>query len=174
MGVDLRSSGSGNIGATNVSRTLGPWLGLITLVADVAKGAVPVFLARSALLDDRIVALVGLSTFFGHIFPIFARFRGGKGVATGAGVFLILSPAALGCAVAVFLIVVARFRIVSLASLSAGCALPLATALGGAFGPTRWAAVLVGVTLFGTHRDNLRRLADGTEPTIRSRRVRHK
>lgn len=163
-GVDVRASGSGNIGATNVARAAGLRLGLITLAGDVAKGAIPVLLAHAAGFGDATLMLVGLSVFYGHVFSIFARFRGGKGVATAAGVFLVLSPLALSGAVVVFALIARLTRIVSVASLSAGASLPLFLVLIGQRGTTLWTAVIIAVSLAATHRDNLRRLAQGKEP----------
>src|SRR5258706_115440 len=100
-GIDVRASGSGNIGATNVSRTAGLRLGLLTLVLDMLKGAVPVLVARSISPDGWLPALTALAAFYGHIFSMFVRFHGGKGVATAAGVFLVLAPKVLGAALVV-------------------------------------------------------------------------
>jgi glycerol-3-phosphate acyltransferase PlsY len=167
--VDVRSKGSGNIGATNVARVAGARLGIAVLLLDVAKGAVPVLIARAAGVTDAVVALSCLCAFFGHIFPIFARLHGGKGVATAAGAFLAAAPAAVGPAVAVFIAVAAASRIVSLASLAAVVSLPLFMALLGAPRPLLYAAVAVAASLFVTHRENLRRLRAGEEPRFRSR-----
>jgi glycerol-3-phosphate acyltransferase PlsY len=166
-GLDVRTSGSGNIGATNVARSLGARLGLVTLAGDLAKGALAVLAAGVAGGSPTLAVLCGLAAFYGHIFSVFTGFRGGKGVATAAGVFLCLSPAALAAALVVFAAVMARWRIVSLASLSAGSALPVSLALLGERGALLWASIAVAVTLFATHRDNLRRLAGGTETPFR-------
>jgi acyl phosphate:glycerol-3-phosphate acyltransferase len=167
--MDVRSEGSGNIGATNVARVAGARLGIAVLLLDIAKGAVPVLIARGVGVSSTVVALSCLCAFFGHIFPIFARFQGGKGVATAAGCFLAATPAAVGCAVVVFVAVVAFSRIVSLASIAAGLSLPVFTALLRAPRPLLWAAVAVAGSLLVTHRDNLRRLRAGEEPRFRSR-----
>ncbi len=145
-------------------------LGVVTLVVDVAKGALPVFLARAAGASTASLALVGLCTVAGHIFSIFARFRGGKGVATSAGVFLVLAPLAFAGALAVFAVAMALSRRVSVASLCAGGALPVLLAAAGDWGPRLWAGVAIACTLVLTHRDNLRRLAAGTEPRFAARR----
>jgi acyl phosphate:glycerol-3-phosphate acyltransferase len=167
--VDVRSEGSGNIGATNVARVAGARLGIAVLLLDVAKGAVPVLIARAAGVSAAVVALSGLCAFFGHIFPIFARFHGGKGVATAAGAFLAATPAAVGCAVVVFVAVATVSRIVSLASMTAGLSLPVFVAVLGAPRPLLYAAVAVAASLFVTHRENLRRLQAGEEPRFGSR-----
>jgi len=168
--VDVRASGSGNIGATNVARTAGLRLGLATLGADAAKGALPVVIARALGFDDVTQAMAGLASFFGHIFPIFARFRGGKGIATAAGVFLASSPLALGAALLLFLAVFAACRIVSLASLCAGVSLPITVALLDGRAPFMATAAIVAGSILLTHRENLRRLLSGTEPRFQPRR----
>jgi glycerol-3-phosphate acyltransferase PlsY len=167
---DVRSGGSGNIGATNVARTLGFRLGLVTLAGDLLKGALPVLALGAAGAGTGLAVLAGLAAFYGHIFSLFARFRGGKGVATAAGVFLAASPLAGLIAVLVFAGAFAKWRIVSVASLAAGSALPMGLVLLGDIGPRFWAALAVALTLFATHRDNLRRLASGTEPPLRIKR----
>lgn len=141
----------------------------MTLLLDLGKGVIPVYIATAAGLDDATAAVIGLGAVFGHIFPIFAGFQGGKGVATTAGVFFVLSFAATLATVAVFLLVYGRSRIVSLASLSAAVALPLAMLTLNVATPVLFSAVVASCTVFATHRDNLRRLADGTEPGRRSR-----
>src|SRR4051812_37053636 len=93
-GVDVRKAGSGNVGATNVARVAGKKLGLLTLIGDAAKGVLPVLLARRLDLDATVLGLVALAAFLGHLYPIFLKFRGGKGVATALGALLALAPAA--------------------------------------------------------------------------------
>src|SRR5690348_5365605 len=126
-GADVRSTGSGNIGATNVART-SPLLGLLTLVLDVLKGMAAVGIALALWPDTRTIAFVAaLAAVTGHIFPVWLRFRGGKGVATGLGSFVLLTPKAVLLAMAVFVIMLAAFRFVSLASVTAAVSLPLFT-----------------------------------------------
>jgi glycerol-3-phosphate acyltransferase PlsY len=170
LGVDVRASGSGNIGATNVGRTAGAWPGILTLFLDIAKGVVPVLVAGRYGAAPVGLVLVGLSAIFGHIFPIFSRFRGGKGVATTFGVFLALAPAAAGLALVVFAAVFLSTRTVSLASLSAAAALPLWLVSFGDSGPRFWAAAVVALLIAWTHRDNLRRLRSGDEAPFSVRR----
>ncbi len=169
MGVDVRASGSGNIGATNVARTVGLRFGLATLLVDVAKGAIPVLAGASLGAAPAGLAMVGVCAVLGHVFSFFVRFRGGKGVATAAGVFLVLSPLALAGACAVFALVAVVSRIVSLASLCAGLALPILIAFYSRAGPQLWAAIVVAALLVFTHRDNLRRIVAGAEPRFRAR-----
>src|SRR5258708_35282224 len=125
-GGDVRKSGSGNIGATNVARVAGPVPALLTLLFDFAKGAVPVWLAgRLSNESATWMMSVALAALIGHCFPIWLRFRGGKGVATAAGAFLVLCPPALLGSVILFLIVLFFWRYVSLASISSAAAMPL-------------------------------------------------
>jgi glycerol-3-phosphate acyltransferase PlsY len=170
LGIDVRASGSGNVGATNVGRTAGVWPGVFTLVLDVAKGAVPVLVAGRYGAAPAGLALVGLSAIVGHVFSIFSGFRGGKGVATAFGVFVALTPAAAGVALLVFAVVVAATRLVSLASISAAAALPVSLALLGDLGPRFWGAAAVALLIVATHRDNLRRLRSGDEAPFSARR----
>lgn len=165
-GVDIRGVGSGNIGATNVARALGPGLGVLTLLADCAKGAIPVVLARQFLADPLFLAAVGASAILGHVFSLFLRLRGGKGVATAFGVFLALAPAPAAVAAGLWALVYAAFRISSVASLLASLALP---ALAAAFGSDRTVLALAGIVavlLVFTHRSNLRRLFAGREGKV--------
>lgn len=165
-GVDVRAAGSGNVGATNVARTAGRAAGIITLVVDVAKGALPVSIARGLGEPPVTVALVGLAAVAGHLFPIFSRFRGGKGVATAAGVFLVLTPLALAVSFAAFALTIGAARIVSLASLVAVGILPVATALIGYPTSVLAVAVVIAVAVWIAHRDNIRRLLAGAEPSF--------
>jgi glycerol-3-phosphate acyltransferase PlsY len=130
---------------------------------DIVKGAVPVLLADRYGAASAGLALVGSSAIIGHVFSIFSRFQGGKGVATAFGVFLALAPAASGAALLVFAVVFFTTRMVSLASLTAAAALPLSLAIFGDLGPRFWVAVAVAMLIGATHRDNLRRLLSGDE-----------
>jgi len=168
--TDVRKTGSGNIGATNVARSIGLSAGILTLVLDAAKGAVPVWLVRHYFPDHAAFqVLAGLGALAGHCFPVWLKFRGGKGVATAAGVFLVLClPAALG-ALLVFALVVGFWRYVSLASVSAAAAMPLliyflwaphfAPPISVTVGSLAAAALIV-----YKHDANLQRLVEGTEP----------
>lgn len=170
MGVDVRLSGSGNIGATNVARTAGLRPALLTLTGDVAKGMVPALAARALLPDQRLIALVGVAAVFGHLFPVFARFSGGKGVATAFGVFLVLAPGAAGLAAVLFTAVAIATHYVSVASLAAAAGLPLLCAALGAAAPVGYAAACVATGIVVRHRENLSRLARGSEPKFQVRR----
>jgi len=168
-GVDVRRSGSGNIGATNVARTAGIRLAVLTLIGDIAKGFGPVVLARVLSPDPSLVIVVGLAAFFGHIFSVFLRFSGGKGVATALGVFVGLAPAAAVVCVAVFAVVAFATRYLSVASLLAAATLPLVTVAGSYAVRTRLAATVVAAVIVVRHRENLSRLWQGTEPKFATR-----
>ena len=122
-GIDIRKHGSQNIGATNVARLLGKKYGLITLVADIAKGYLPMaltgLLVRNSPQFPLVMSLCGAAVVLGHMFPIYLRFKGGKGVATALGVFFYLSPPAVACSLVVFVVAVATTGFVSVGSLSA-------------------------------------------------------
>lgn len=156
-GVDIREHGSGNIGATNVTRILGPKLGAIVLVLDAAKGALPVWFAIRQVGDPAAVCVVGAAAILGHCFSPFLGFTGGKGVATATGVFLVLVPRDVAIAIGVFALVLAWKRVPALGSLAgvaAMCVLTLAR------GDTE-IAVLALATFFllvYTHRENLAKL----------------
>jgi acyl phosphate:glycerol-3-phosphate acyltransferase len=169
-GVDVRRSGSGNIGATNVARTAGIRAAVLTLVGDVVKGFVPVMIARATLANPWLIAAVGLAAFFGHIFSIFLRFSGGKGVATACGVFFALAPTAATLCVAMFALTARLTGYVSVASMTAAVALPVGTVVCAYTPATAAAALIVAAAILLTHRDNLMRLRQGTEPTFRIRR----
>jgi len=168
--VDVRTLGSGNPGATNVLRTAGRWPALLVLLLDVAKGIVPVQAARRLGAPPELVAGSALAAILGHVFPLFFGFRGGKGVATGFGAFVALFPLAGGAALALWIVVVAATRYVSIASMVAAVAVPaLAWGLGrfGVEPPPSPAVLAIAVagaaTILARHRSNLRRLAAGSE-----------
>ena len=171
-GTDVRRSGSGNIGATNVARVAGPWLGLATLTADALKGWLPVYLARSfaapAAGAETWATAAALLAFYGHLYPLYTGLRGGgKGVATGVGSFILLAPWAVVGVLAVFLVVFFIGRRVSAASLAAAAVLPAAVFLTGHTGVVCAGAVIVAVFIFLRHAENIRRLRAGTEPEFR-------
>src|SRR6266849_1304533 len=125
-GADVRKAGSGNIGATNVARVAGPLAGVLTLVLDAGKGAGAVLLAERLSNDSATWMMIGaFAALLGHCFPVWLKFQGGKGVATAAGMFFVLSPRACIVAAALFLLVVIFWRYVSLGSVSAAAAMPL-------------------------------------------------
>jgi len=169
-GGDVRQSGSGNIGATNVARVAGPLPGILTLVFDAAKGAFAVLLAAHFTANSATaMMLAGLTAPLGHCFPVWLRFKGGKGVATGFGVFGVLCPLAALAAALLFVLVLVFWRFSSLASISAAAATPLLVYF--LWAPHHAPPLVVSFgTLFATaliiykHHANLRRLVEGTEP----------
>jgi len=200
QGADVRETGSGGTGATNVSRRAGKAAGVLTLILDALKGAAAVVIARLILgltifgafqrarphapmlgggnLGEHVlieyaswlVAAAGIAVIIGHIFPIWLRFRGGKGVATGVGVFLVLAPIAVAFAAVIFVLVVWLTRYVSLGSILAAATIPLFVLLQSAFsqtkdllGPEATAAVVGASLIMFAHRANIGRLIRGTE-----------
>jgi len=167
-GVDVRKAGSGNVGATNVARVVGKRQGIMTLLFDVAKGFLPVLFAQSMHLDSSIVALTGVAAFVGHLYPIFLRFKGGKGVATALGVFVAVAPLGTMILFVVFAAVFAASRIVSLSSMVAAACSPVVF---WSLSYTTGAVVMssfIAVMIVWRHRDNIKRLLAGTEPRFGS------
>jgi glycerol-3-phosphate acyltransferase PlsY len=162
-GVDIRATGSGNIGATNVYRTLGRSVGVLTLVGDCLKGLLPVLVAKHLGLADQWVAAVGLAAFLGHVYTIFLGFKGGKGVATALGVFLAVSPLAVLVAAGIFAALVWKWRYVSLGSITAAAAMPVLVALLERRPLLVGMSVLIAALVVYKHSENIRRLRDGTE-----------
>ncbi len=172
-GRDVRSLGSGNIGATNVLRVAGKLPATVVLLLDMAKGCVPVLFARLMGYSPSVLAAVSVAAILGHVFPVYLGFRGGKGVATAVGAFLALAPLASISSIAVFLVTVAWKRYVSLGSVVAVCSFPLFVFLFGWTGwmtvpwPQIWAAgIVVAVLILAKHGSNLRRISAGTESRI--------
>ena len=163
---DVRTVGSGNVGATNVMRSAGKLPGLLALLLDGSKGAVAVLLARQLTPVEAFVCASGICAMIGHLFPVWLGFRGGKGVATGAGLFLPLAPEALGIAVVTFVAAVATTRYVSLASMLASLALPVAAYLMGGSRTVAATALVAALMVVAKHHANLGRLARGVEPRL--------
>jgi glycerol-3-phosphate acyltransferase PlsY len=170
--VDIRQAGSGNIGATNVMRTSGITLGALTLMGDVFKGALPVWFAVKIigypdLWQEACVSLVALCAFLGHLYPIFLKFKtGGKGVATAAGCFLIISPSSCVIIFIIFVIIAAASNRVSAGSLAAATALPFIVWSITQANIITAGAVIIAILICLRHKDNIKRLVSGTEPTI--------
>jgi glycerol-3-phosphate acyltransferase PlsY len=177
---DVRETGSGGTGATNVTRRAGRWAGLLTLLLDALKGAAAALIAR-AFLSDGVginwwVAAAAVAAVAGHVFPVWLGFRGGKGVATGLGVFLVLAPLAVLCALFVFVVIVWLTRYVSLGSITAAATLPLAVLVLGervvpkqSLSPALTTAALGGALIIFMHRANIGRLLSGTENKLKLR-----
>jgi glycerol-3-phosphate acyltransferase PlsY len=162
-GIDVRMAGSGNVGAANVLRTTGLGRAIAVMALDVAKGAAAVAIAYAASSGNAVVALTGAAAVVGHVYPVWLRFHGGKGVAVAAGVFAILTPLATAIAITLFLLIVWATRYVSLGSVAATLALPPAAWLTGAPGAVVAAAAGSSSLILFRHRANLRRLRTGTE-----------
>lgn len=163
---DVRTVGSGNVGATNVMRSAGKGAGVLALLLDGSKGAVTVLLARGLAASELEVCVAGIFAMIGHLFPVWLGFRGGKGVATGAGLFLPLAPDALGIAFLTFVATVAIFRYVSLASILASLALPVAARLLGGTATVTATALVAALLVVAKHHANIGRLVRGIEPKL--------
>lgn len=163
---DPRKAGSGNIGATNVGRTSGKLAGILTLLGDVLKGGVPVFLAFQYYPESLFISLVGLAAFLGHLFPVYLGFRGGKGVATGLGVMVVICPVATLLSAVVFAVVAYLKRYVSLASMIAAAMLPVFMSFFPRGRNYVGMGVVVAVLIIWKHKDNIKRLVAGTENRI--------
>ncbi|MCX5886878.1 MAG: glycerol-3-phosphate 1-O-acyltransferase PlsY [Proteobacteria bacterium] len=161
--TDIRKAGSGNIGATNVSRVLGKKLGALTLIFDILKGALFVIVAEEIIHSEMWACLAGLAAFLGHLFPIYLRFQGGKGVATFIGVFLTLSPLALLADLGIFLLVLYQTRYVSLGSIIAAALLPVILLVFSYSYVYVILAVIMGGFIILRHRDNIQRLKQSRE-----------
>ena len=168
-GIDVRSVGSGNIGATNVARAAGRTAGLITLIVDVGKGVAAVALARALGTSSLAVPAAALAAPLGHVFSVFLRFSGGKGVATGLGSCLVLAPAATIPSVLVFAATCAATRIVSVASLAGAWTIPISMLLAGRDLPSVVAVTLLAMVITVRHRDNIRRIRARVEPRFGDR-----
>jgi acyl phosphate:glycerol-3-phosphate acyltransferase len=175
-GVDLRHVGSGNVGASNVLRTSGVRAAVLAMALDGVKGALAVLLAQRLMGSAGVAAggatvpvAAGLASVVGHVYPVWLRFRGGKGVATAAGVFAVLMPAALGVAGAVFLIAVWLTRYISVGSVAGAAALATAAAVSDAPAAVAAGAALVLVLILFRHRANVRRVIAGTERRVGQR-----
>ena len=168
-GLDVRKAGSGNIGATNVARLLGKTGGLLTLVGDTAKGFIPVLVVQQMGFSYSVTALVGVAAFLGHLYPIFLKFKGGKGVATSFGVLLGLAPLATIILLVVFAAVAFTTRIVSLSSMVTAVAAPLVLWLF-YYSPTYViVTAFMALMIVFRHYANIQRLLNGTEPRFGTR-----
>ena len=162
-GVDLRRVGSGNVGATNALRVSSPATAVTVLALDATKGGLAVWVAEAITRQHTLAVCAGLAAIAGHVYPPWLGFRGGKGLATSAGVFAVLAPAATAVAAVLFVAIVALTRYVSLGSIGALVALPPLTAWFGAPTPVLVGACLAAALVCLRHRTNLRRLWTGNE-----------
>ena len=167
-GIDVRKEGSGNIGATNLYRTVGRRVGIITLVGDCFKGIIPVLVIKYFALPLEVAAWAGLAAFCGHVFSIFLKFKGGKGVATALGVFLGLSPISVAIAVALFVLLMFKWRYVSLGSISAAAVMPFSVYLLDNSTVLVTVTSIISIIVIARHYENIRRLMAGTENRFKS------
>ena len=161
--VDPRKEGSRNIGATNILRTAGKKLGALTLAGDCLKGLIPVLLALWLIGSEAWVCFVALSAFAGHLFPVFLKFKGGKGVATALGVYLGIAPLAVLIDAGIFFGVVLKWRFVSLGSLTAAATMPILIAILTGSKPYVFASLIIAGLIYYRHESNIRRLLAGSE-----------
>ena len=173
-GIDLQQVGSGNIGATNVFRCVGKGWGMLAFALDAVKGFVPAFVFPRLVAGapDWLGLACGVAAVAGHNWPVWLKFKGGKGVSTSAGMLLGIAPAAVGVGFLVFAATVALTRFVSLGSILAAVAVPAAyiSMTGGANRLLAGALVVMGLLVIAKHRANIRRLLAGTEPRIAGRK----
>lgn len=168
MGVNIREAGSGNIGATNVYRTIGRKLGMLTLFGDCLKGLIPVLIAKWLGLPEVWIAAVGLAAFLGHVYTVFLGFKGGKGVATALGVFLGTSPLSVLFGVAVFALMLYKWRYVSLASITAAAIIPVLVWIAGGGAALIAMALVIAAVVIVKHHENIARLRAGTESRFKA------
>jgi glycerol-3-phosphate acyltransferase PlsY len=162
--VDPRKIGSKNIGATNIFRTAGKSLGILTLIGDLLKGAIPVVIAIQWGESDLWIALSGLTPFLGHIFPIFLGFRGGKGVATALGVYMMISPISVLIEFLIFAGIVWKWRFISLGSITCGTTIPILIAFFRSDSQAYFiVSVIMAALILYRHQSNISRLLQGTE-----------
>ena len=162
-GIDPRKTGSGNIGATNVMRAAGKVFGLLTLIGDALKGLIPTLMAVNAGLPFPVIAAIGLATFLGHLFPVYLKFKGGKGVATALGIYIAISPLAIFISFIVFILVFLKWRFVSLGSLIGTGIMPFTLFILKAPMEYTCLTLVVVVLIFLKHRENIKRLIAGKE-----------
>jgi glycerol-3-phosphate acyltransferase PlsY len=167
QGVDVRTQGSGNIGASNVARTLGKKTGILVLLLDAMKAALPTMLGTMLLargdISAEVLALMALAAICGHCFSVWLKFRGGKGVATSIGVFLVLDPPLAGIAIMIFAGLYAAFRMVSIGSVCAAAAFPFLLWLFERPPALIQLGIAVAIIIIIKHRSNLIRLFQGSE-----------
>jgi len=168
-GVDPRGAGSGNIGATNVGRTSGRKAGIITLIADALKGAIPAGVAVYLGAGAPVIAVAGLLAVLGHMFSVYLGLKGGKGVATACGVFIVISPAALGLSLLVFAVVLLLRNYVSLASMAAALSMPVFLFITDAPQAFQLLGLIAAILIVFKHSGNIKKLIRGTEDGFRRR-----
>ena len=168
-GIDLREVGSGNVGAANVLRTSGAREAVLVMCLDAAKGAVAVLIVAALTTGPATPVAAGLASIIGHIYPVWLGFRGGKGVATAAGVFAVLAPLALAIASTVFVLAVWATRYISVGSIAGAIALAVSAAASEVPGAVAVGAAIAALIIVHRHRGNLARLMSGTERRVGQR-----
>lgn len=168
-GIDLRQVGSGNVGAANVLRTSSARQGILVMCLDAAKGAIAVLVATALTSGPATPVAAGIAAVIGHIYPVWLGFRGGKGVATAAGVFAVLAPLALAIACGVFVLAVWVTRYISVGSMAGAIALAVSAAANEAPGAVAVGAIVAALIIVHRHRGNLARLLSGTERRVGQR-----
>ena len=171
QGVDLRRAGSGNIGASNVLRTTGVRAAMLAMALDGVKGTIAVLIAQLLAAGPITAVAAACASVVGHVYPIWLRFRGGKGVATAAGAFAVLAPEAMGVASCVFLLAVIVTRFISVGSIAGALTLVIVAAISDAPGAVAVGAIVSTLIIIYRHRENLARLVAGTERRIGQRVV---
>ena len=173
--IDVREHGSKNTGSTNAARVLGPKLGIFTLILDILKGALPTYLGivlgadlltRMTGIDKLDVIVIGMAAILGHTFSLFLKFKGGKAVATTLGVFLVLVPYAILILLVVFFVIFGLTKYVSLASIVSAVALPITVYLTTRHIPLTILGIIIGLLVIIRHKENIKRLINGTESKL--------
>ncbi len=167
-GINIREVGSGNIGATNVTRAMGKGMGALTLIGDALKGIIPILVVKkwstaSVENPELLLSITGITAVLGHVYSIFLKFKGGKGVATALGILIALMPQVAGITIGLWLIVFFLFRISSLSALSAFALMPLSGYYFYRMGTFFYLTIFLPVLIFYTHRENIVRLIRGEE-----------
>ncbi len=168
--IDIKTVGSGNIGATNVLRTLGKKMGILTLIGDALKGVIPVTFAliyKPYPLNQNLVFFSALLAFLGHIFPFYLKFKGGKGVATALGIFLVLFPLQTLYAAIIFFLVVLKTRYVSLGSILAALSMPVFVSFSAKAAYQITLTIIMSALIIYKHKDNISRLMEGNENKLK-------
>ena len=168
-GADLRHAGSGNLGASNVMRVSGVGAGVLVAALDMGKGAASVLIAQRLTTNEAAPAMAAIAAIVGHVYPVWLRFRGGKGVATAFGAFATLTPLAAIPALAVFVIAASATKYISLGSVIASLALPPLAYVTGSAPPVVFAATVACALIVFRHRTNLDRVRTGTERRLGAR-----
>jgi len=165
-GVDIRTVGSGNVGASNASRVLGKWGFITVLLADVAKGFLPVVLLKVLYGESYIVLAGAVAVILGHTFTIFLKFKGGKGVATALGVYIALAPVSILIAAVVFGVLILAFRMISLSSISAAVTLSISVWFLSGWDQLRFLTIFIAALVIFLHKSNIGRIIRGEERKV--------